>query len=385
MTVRLYPTPKQTGCLVEYLDVSRRVYNHALEQRIKAYKRRGESIGYYQQTANLTRWRKNDSSVQDVPFNVCREALKRLNRAFQAFFHRCKNGDAKKGFPRFKAHHRWDSFEFLQSDNYASDTKIRVPKLGLIRCRNLRPIDGKQKMLRVFRRGNRWFAQILIDDEKPIPPKKPVRSAVGLDVGLTNFTVSSDGVSIAPPRHYRRLEAKLRRTARNVSRKKKGSRNRRKAVEKLRRVHFAIADARSDFTHKLSRVYADSYDLIAVEKLNINGMIQGRLAKSILDAAWGQFINRLRYKVEETGSQLVDVNPHGTSQECSKCGNTVKKDLSQRIHDCPNCGLLLCRDENAAINILNRGLETLSIGGRPRIYACGERPLGYSLKQEVLD
>lgn len=377
-TVRLYPNKSQERALVEYLDVSRRVYNHALEQRVKAYKRRAESIGYNQQTANLTRWRARNERVAAVPFAVCRAALKRLDRAFKNFFRRCKNGDAKKGFPRFKSWRHWDSFEILQEGNYVKDGKIVVPKLGMIRCRNLRPVEGRMKCLRVFRRGKRWFAQLVVDDGKSPPPKRPVETAIGLDLGLNLFVAGSDGYVVEAPRIFRRLERKLRRAGRAVSRKQKGSRNRRKAVMRLRRVHQKIADSRSDFTHKWSKVYANSYDLIAVENLTVKGMVQGRLAKSILDAAWSQFTSRLRYKAENAGAHFVEVDPRGTSQDCSECDQRVPKDLSVRIHRCPHCGLVADRDVNAARNILKRGLKVMSVAaGRAETKnACGEMPAG---------
>lgn len=387
MTVRLYPSKSQERALIRYLDASRRVYNHALEWRIKAWKRRGESITYNQQTAHLTRWRANSEFIRMVPFTVCREALKRLDKAYKAFLRRCKYGDAKKGHPRFKSWRRWDSFEILQTGNYVKDGKITVPKLGPIRCRNLRPIVGIIKCLRVVRRGTRWLAQLTIDDGRTPPPLKPVKRTVGLDVGLKNFVVDSTGISIPAPRFFRELEQKLKSRSRAVSRKRKGGRNRYKAVIRLRRVHQRIADSRSDFTHKLSKLYAGSYDAICVEKLTIKNMVRGRLAKSILDAAWGQFLQRLNYKAEGAGVHFVEVDPRGTSQECSQCHETVKKDLSVRVHDCPHCGLVLDRDLNAARNILARGLETLSVaaGRADTKNACGEMVIGPLIEAGSLD
>ncbi len=372
MTVRLYPTALQEGAFFDVLNVTRRIYNHFLEHRQKAYRRRKESVSYNSQTAMLTRWRRNDSRIATVPYNFSREALKRLDRAFKSFFRRVKDG-AEPGYPRFKGRDRWRSFEVLQTGNYVRDGKIRVPKLGLVRCRNLRDFEGITRSLRIIRKADRWFAQLLIDDGQEAPPRRPIERTIGLDLGLTHFVVGSDGHAIPAPKYFRKLEQKLARAQREVSRKRKGSQNRRKAVVKLQRMHLRVVDARADFAHKLSKFYVDRYDLIAVEALNIENMIKGRLTKGIMDAAWNQFLWDLSYKAERAGMQVVAVNPRGTTQNCSQCGQVVPKTLRDRVHHCPSCGLKLSRDHNAARNILNRGLEIVSnTPGRGEIHACGE-------------
>lgn len=389
MTVRLYPNHFQEERLIEYLDVSRRVYNHFLEHRRKAYQRRKEPVTYAHQTAMLTNWRHRDPRIEEIPFAVCREALKRLNRAFQNFFRRCKNGDLQKGYPRFKGKNHWHSFEILQSGNYVQNGHIHVPKLGQIKCRNLRPFIGRARMLRVVRRANRWFAQLLIDDGKSAASPKPIKKQIGIDVGIRSFVAESSGQILVAPRHFQSLEQQLIRASRRVSRRLKGSNNRRKAIGRLQRVHLKIADWRSYFTHKLSKHYAESFDLVAVEKLQIKKMTTGRMAKSILDAAWGQFLGRIRYKAESAGTTFVEVDPIGTSQECSQCGHCVPKSLSVRTHRCSYCGLTICRDVNAARNILLRALETLNgTAGRAETARCkratpAENPVTGSMKQEV--
>ena len=368
MEVRLYPNETQESHLVRYLNSARYIFNRCLAIRRDSWKEKGKRVTRFDQTAMLTKWRTDDNRIRSVPVGVTRDAIRRVDLAFSGFFRRLKEGKGKAGYPRFKSANRYNSFAISDPGQVVYNGKIRVSKIGDIRCRNLRPIESKIKVLRVVRRAGKWFAQLTIDDRKQTPEKRPVENAIGMDVGLNSFAVGSDGSCIGNPRFYRSLERKLQRAGRSVSRKKKWGNNRRKAVLRLQRVHERIRNCRSNFTHQVSRRIVDQYDLIAVEKLNIKGMVQGRLAKSILDAAWGQFIYRLRYKAEKAGSQLVEVDPHGTTQECSQCGETVKKDLSERVHNCPNCGLILCRDENAAINILNR-----ATGGRPEIYACENR------------
>lgn len=380
MEVRLYPNETQVSHLVRYLNSARYVFNCCLAIRRDSWKQKETRVTQYEQNALLTKWRAEDELLRSAPSQISRDAIRRVDLAFDGFFRRLKEGKGKAGYPRFKSANRYNSFAISSPGKVVYDGKIRVSRIGDIRCRNLRPIEGIIKVLRVVRRAGKWFAQLTIDDGKQTPEKRPVENAIGLDVGLNTFAVGSDGSSIGNPRFYRSLECKLRRVGRNVSRKKKGSKNRRKAVLKLQRVHERIRSCRSNFTHQISRRIIDQYDLIAVEKLNIKGMTQGRLAKSILDAAWGQLIYRLRYKAEKAGSQLVEVDPRGTTQECSQCGETVKKELSERIHNCPNCGLILCRDENAAINILNR-----ATGGRPGIYACENRVSPYFDKAVVVE
>jgi putative transposase len=215
-------------------------------------------------------------------------------------------------------------------------------------------------------KAGKWFAQVVADDGQSPPALQPVKSAIGIDVGLTSFATLSTGEKVENPRFYRKMERKLARQQRSVSRKVKGSSNRRKAVRRLQGIHAGIADARNNFTHHLSKMIVRTNQLIAVEALVIRAMVRGRLSKSILDAAWGQFIFQLTYKAEEAGCQVVKGNPRGTSQECSNCGEIVAKDLSVRVHKC-SCGLTLDRDHNAAINILQR-----AGGGRPIRKSCGQ-------------
>ncbi len=199
-------------------------------------------------------------------------------------------------------------------------------------------------------------------DDKTVPEIKPdfnSDNVVGIDVGLIDFIVTSDNERIAAPKFLRKSERKLKSAQRRVSRRTKGSNRRKKAIKKLGIQHKKVADTRSYFHFKTANTLLEKYDVIAVEKLNIKGLAKTRLAKSINDAGWGQFVIILSNKAENAGLKVVDVNPNGTSQECSSCGHKVKKPLSQRTHNCPNCQVNLCRDLNAAINIKNRGTHDL--------------------------
>ena len=330
--------------MFRFLNAGRLVFNRALEHRIKSWRRRGESVTLYQQQVMLTRWRDRMKWIRLVPAQVERDALRRVDRGMKAFFRRVKAGQTP-GFPRFKSRDRWRSFEVLQPGKYLRDrNKVHVPGIGSMRYRGMQPFCGAIKGIRVVRKARGWYVQLIVDNG-PVPEKKPVRRSIGIDVGLTTFATLSDGTKINNPRWYRSSQRKLRFLQRIVSR--------RKAVNRVARFHERIADSRRGWIHQQTRRLVNEFDLIAVENLNIKGLSRTRLSKSILDAAWGEFIWQLSYKAESAGASLVKVNPRGTSQECSACGRTVPKTLSDRIHSC-SCGYVACRDVNAAKNILLR-------------------------------
>lgn len=359
MTIALYPNRLQAARLENFFFVGRITYNRALESRIYWYKSSGKSLSYYDQCDDLTELRAADPFWTDTPLGVQRDALRRLDKGFKAFFSRVKSGNGKPGFPRFKGRNRWNSFSISNPANVVRADRIRVIGVdGTIRCRNLRPFQGTVKEQRIVRRAGKWFCQLVINDGQAACAPTPIKSAVGIDVGLSTFATLSNGDSLDNPRFGAKLARKLAHAHRNVSRTTKGSRNRREAVARLQRVYAKISDARWNFTHHTSKKIIAEHQLIAVEDLNIKSMVRGRLAKSILDACWGQFTWQLAYKAESAGCVFVCVDPRGTSQECSQCGETVQKDLSVRIHVCPHCGLVLNRDHNAARNVLKRALRS---------------------------
>lgn len=369
MTVRLYPSETQAVRLAHYLDVGRWIFNRALALKRRVWQDRQIVLTRFDLTKVLSLWRANEAELADVPIRLGRDSIRRVDLAFQHFFRRVKEKNGKAGYPRFKRSGRYNSFALSQPGSVIVNERIRVSGIGLIRCRNLRAVNGAIKQLRVVRRADRWFAQLVIDTPDVPIAERPLLNMAGFDLGLENYLVGSDGFTVSPPKFYRKLERDLRRAGRAASRKKKGSANRRKAVGRLQRVHLAISDARSNFTHHLSKEIVAKYDLIAVEKLNIDGMVRSlRLAKSILDAAWSQFLRQLRYKAESAGALVVEVDPRGTSQECSQCHQNVPKELSVRVHDCPHCGFKTGRDHNAALNILKR-----ATAGRAESHACGDR------------
>jgi putative transposase len=363
--IKLYPTATQEDTLTSWLRSACWLYNQALEQRIKAYRRRGKGVTYHGQCGWLTGLRGRIASLEAVPVEFARDALRRVDRGFQAFFRRLQAG-ARPGYPRFRPHTRYNSLECLNAGSYVrAGDLLHVPKLGLVRSRagNQR-IAGKQKLLRIVRRASGWYAQVLVDDDLPPPLKVAPRAAVGIDVGLESFATLSTGEKIDNPRFLRRGERKLRRLQRRLSRCQRRSRNRRKAAGRVARQHERIAARRKDFAHQTARRMVGRFDLIGFEALNVKGLAGSRLAKSVCDAAWSMFTRFVAYKAEYAGRQAVAVDPSGTSQECPGCGAVQKKELSERVHDCP-CGLRLDRDEASARVILARALRVVGAD------ACG--------------
>lgn len=359
---KLYPNAQQSRQLTEYIDFSRHTYNRALEHRIHAVKANGKGIDYQTQQKQLTHQRHADPALAAIPCEVERDGLRRVDAGFKHFFRRCREGAKRKGFPRFKSAARYNSFTITGCAGAVNNGRIRVTGIAPIRCRGLQASPYAPKRLTITRRAGQWHARILIDDQQLVPPKRPIKRTVGIDMGLNHFLATSDGQFVDCPKHYRRLQPALRRAQRLVSRRNKGSNRRKCAIQKVQRIHAKIADCRDDFTHKLSKQLVADYDLIAAEKLNIRGMVRSNLAKSILDAGWGQFLFRCGYKAESAGATFIQGNPACTSQECSRCGQIVPKDLSVRVHDCP-CGLRIDRDVNAGRNVLFRALQQLSTPG----------------------
>ena len=354
---RLYPTREQMAALEHQLSEARSLYNAALQERRDAWKMQRVSRNYYDQAAQLKEIR-DTGNLELANFSACQDVLRRVNKSFDAFFRRIKTGE-KAGYPRFKGRDHFDSFTFPSWGDGCRLTdagRLRVQGVGVIKLKMHRPIVGDIKTLTLKREAGKWYACFSVAIE--VPMQVPSSEAIGIDVGLCSFAALSNGKLVANPRNLKAGLAKLRRCQRKVARRKKGGMSRRKAVRFLQKAHAHVYNQRSDFQHKLSRSLANTYGLIAVEDLNIKGLSRGMLARSVSDAGWGSFLAKLAYKVEETGGQLVRVNPNGTSQVCSRCGclPDVPKTLADRVHSC-SCGLIVDRDVNAACNILSLGLR----------------------------
>ncbi|MGI8638390.1 MAG: RNA-guided endonuclease InsQ/TnpB family protein [Pyrinomonadaceae bacterium] len=337
--------------LEQTLNLCRDLYNAALQERRDAYKLNRISINYYDQANQLSEIKSTNPEYKEVHSQVLQDVLKRLEKTFKAFFGRFKKGQA--GFPRFKGANRFDSFCFPQSGFSLTGNKLKLSKIGTVKIKLSRQIIGKVKTLTIKRECGKWFAVFTV--ETSVEPLEKTGESVGMDAGISAFLTLSDGTQIDNFKYYESTNKKLRVAQRSVARKKKGSNRRRKAVNQLRKIHQKIKNQRADFQHKVSTYLVKTYDVICIENLNVIGMSRGILSKQVLDASWSSFFDKLTYKVENTGKQLIKVSPNFTSQDCSSCGNRVKKDLSVRVHHCLQCGLVLDRDVNAAINIFRLG------------------------------
>lgn len=359
---KLYPTAAQVTTLETWMGKCCWLYNQALEQRIKAYQRRKESVGYNQQQAWLTGLRRRIDSVRLVPVEFARDALRRVDRGMKAFFRRCKAGE-KAGFPRFRSYRRYNSLEQVDERQYVGEGQINVPKLGGITARGrFADVTGEQKCLRVLRRPSGWYAQIVI--ELPAPaPLPPTGQECGIDLGIEAFATLDSGERIENPRTLRRSAKKLAAAQRRMSRCRKGSGRRAKAKSRVARIHERVARQRRGHAHRTARTIVNRFDRIAVEKLNVKGLAVGRLAKSVNDAAWGIFLIMLHVKAESAGRVIVEVDPRSTSQTCPDCGRVAKKELSEREHHCSGCGLRCHRDHAAARIVRQRAFRPACVEG----------------------
>jgi len=302
--------------------------------------------------------------------------------AIARFFDNCKKQvPGKKGYPKFKKHQTRASVEYKTTGWKLSADRKRISftdgfKAGSFKLLGTRDLNFYQSeqinRVRVVRRSDGYYVQFVLDVERS-EQQQPTKRTVGLDVGLNYFLTDSDGNTVENPRHLRQAEKRLKRAQRRASKKQKGSKNRRKAVNRLGRAHLKVQRQRRDFAVKTARCVVKSSDFVALEDLQIRNMVKNRhLAKSISDAAWGEFRRWVEYFGKVFGVVTVAVAPHYTSQNCSNCGEVVKKSLSTRTHVCLHCGHEQDRDHNAAINILKKGLSTV---GHTGIHAWGENDL----------
>lgn len=376
---RLNPNKKQRDIIDNTLELLRYQYNYQLAQRFNWYEQNRCSIdrcplichlpelkekpNRLSQQATLKQLKIDRPWYKNIHSQVLQEVPKKVEIAFDRWLRGDSNGK-KSGRPRFKGAGQYKTFTYPQfKQPHFVDNKITLSKIGDVKVIVHRPIpDGFTiKTVSVTKKADGYYLTLSLDN-KQVPTIKPdfnADSIVGIDVGLIDFYVASDKTRIEAPKHLRKAERKLKSAQRRVSRRKKGSNRRKKAIKKLGIQHKKVADTRKDFHFKTALQLLNKYDVVAVEKLNISGLTRTRLAKSVHDAGWGQFLSILSNKAENAGLKVIAVRPHGTSQECSSCGHKVKKPLSQRMHNCPVCHTNLCRDLNAAINIKVRGAHAL--------------------------
>ncbi len=364
---RLSPTKRQVKILSSQLEECRWLYNHFLGERKQAWEERQEGISLYDQQAELPALKADHPALKDVHSQITQNVAVRIDLAMQAFFRRVKEGETP-GYPRFKGQGRYDSLTFPQVPsgcNLMEDGRhVYVSKVGDIKIVYHRVLEGVPKTATIKRsRTGKWYITFSCEWEPTALP--PTGKPVGIDVGLHTFATLSDVAAdpIENPRFFREEEKALGRAQRKLSKEEKDTPKREKRRKVVARTHERITWRRENFAHQKSRAIVNTYDVIAVEDLSINRMVHTHcLAKSIYDAAWGQFAELIARKAAWAGRRYVAVNPAYTSQDCSLCHHR-KSDLTlaDRIYHCDCCGLTIDRDLNAAFNILALGLQCLGL------------------------
>lgn len=352
---RLYPSKAQQKRLALVLACARNFYNMLLAERKWAYELEGRSVGKTEQLRQVKHYKATFPQATGVHSHVLQVVAADVDKAFQAFFRRVKAGE-KPGYPRFKGRDSFNSFGLKEYGNGFSldGRRLKLSGIGRIPVRWHRPIEGEIKTVRILHKAGCWYASFACE----VPASDPLPATgnvIGIDVGISALITTSDGRKADNPNYYRAGQTKLRRLQRQLSRAKKGSKNRRKKLRRVQRQQEHVANQRRDYLHKLSRQLVNDYDGVALEDLRITNMVRNRhLGKSILDSGWSMFGQFLAYKAESAGRVVAYVDPAYTSKTCSNCGAIFEHlTLSDRWIEC-DCGLSLDRDHNAAINILKR-------------------------------
>jgi len=372
ITFRLYPNLRQQAVLEEWLGLHRELYNAALQERRDAYSKKGISLTFFDQKKELPAIKKVRPDLIPLGAHALSGTLRRLDRAFNAFFRRVKKGEIA-GYPRFKGRNRFDSFTYSDKDCWKilelknHKGSLRLTNLGIIKMRGKPRVafmDGDPRCLTIKKSNGKWHAVVTVRYNLEVLKRSfaEKNTAVGIDPGSYYIATLSTGEKIKAPRFLEKTICKLKHNDRELSRKKIGSSNREKARRKANRLHEKVKCQRKDFLHKLSAQLVTMFAFIAIEKMQVTEIVKncGRrkavFNRNMLDAGITTFIAMLAYKAEEAGGQVVMVEARNTSRICSGCNIEVPKALSNRIHHCKACGLIMDRDINAAINISALGL-----------------------------
>ena len=372
----VYPTKTEETTLCKWLEHLCELQNSARDNRKHAYEAEGRFVSQGEQQALLTAAREKYDDFREVPQDFQVSVLKRVDKAFDAFRRRCKEGAEKKGYPRYKTRVRsltWCLRKHKVKDKETGGVKrvrqnpiietdfrhnrLKVPKLGEVKIRMHRPLQGDPKEVTLIKKASGWYAHIVCDI--PDTPKVEPTDAVGVDMGTTHYLTTSEGEKEDNPRWYRQAEGLLHKHNQTIARRKEGSQRWQKAAHATALHHEKTANKRKDFIGKLvfKLFHHEKNNVLVTEDLGISNMVQNKhLSKSISDASWGKFFEWAGNIAERDGFHFHQVDPKNTSQTCSSCGQKSPKKLSLAIRtfDCSFCGTSLDRDHNAAINILLR-------------------------------
>jgi putative transposase len=355
----IFPNKITQWKLAENLDACRWLYNRLL-QDLNDAKENGIKLKTYDTQNTIPSLKLENPKLNLVYSKVLQMVNYTLWSNIKGLSVSKKNG-WKIGHIRFKGYGWYNTLNYNQSGFKIDQDHglLHLSKIGKMRIKIYRKIEGCIKAVIIKREGERWFAIVQADQEsQPLPGTE---EAIGLDVGLTSFVVDSEGNEIENPRCAEQSADKLAKLQRKLAKAKTGSNNRNAIKDKITKLHKKINCQRDDFLHKLSRAYVNNFDIICVEDLDVKGLKEkghnNGMHRSIHDASWSKFIFMLSYKAQSAGRKLIKVNPRNTTQRCSACGSIVKKDLSVRAHECPYCGFSCNRDYNASRNILIAGME----------------------------
>lgn len=394
---KLKPTPEQHDIFDQWLEVCRGVWNYALRERkdwlnsrkcdINACSLKHEYIipfdvpkpNYASQCKALTAAKKLLPHLAVVNAQVLQQVLKQLDKAFVSMW------EQGHGFPRFKKPGRMRSVVFPQlSEKPLLFDAIKLPVIGWVKMWMSRPIPQgfDLKQVRIVKRASGWYAILALQADVQILDRMPHGKAVGIDLGLEKFLATSDGDLVSRPRFFVDAQRQLKLLQQRLRHKKKGSKNWRKAQQKIARLHECISNARKDFHLKTAHQLCNSAGMVFAEKLNLKAMSRGMLSKHTLDAGWGQFLNILSWVCWKQDVYFAKVDHNYTSQTCPSCQTiTGKKELNERVHSCGECGYTIDRDVAAAMVVVQRGLTAVghTVVKTPVEGMC----LGHPMKQEI--